>query len=353
VKLENETFGMRLKKARMMKGWSMDQMVAALGKQLTKGAIAKYEAGEYLPREDKKKLLLETLGVAEDYFYKTINYDAVVTSTRSKDGLSERDQQMLAEQMLMVVEGYLELEQLLDDGKKKAFKQLDMLPLSDIDDAELAAEFWRLEWGAGRHVLGGLYQLLERHGIIIFEMESDIEFDGFTAKVNESIPVIVINSKINVERRRFTALHELAHLMLTFADDALPAFKEKLSNRFAGAALMPAGELKALLGSKRDSLYQEELIIIRNSYGISIQALAHRALELGIISQNTYYRIREGLSENKLEIGLGGYQGNEESRRFEQMTLKALAQHLITKSKAHELQQNSGRGFSQKLEIKW
>ncbi len=353
MKLENETFGMRLKKARMMKGWSMDQMVAALGKQLTKGAIAKYEAGEYLPREDKKKILLETLGVAEDYFYKTINYDAVVTSTRSKDGLSERDQQMLAEQMLMVVEGYLELEQLLDDGKKKAFKQLDMLPLSDIDDAELAAEFWRLEWGAGRHVLGGLYQLLERHGIIIFEMESDIEFDGFTAKVNESIPVIVINSKINVERRRFTALHELAHLMLTFADDALPAFKEKLSNRFAGAALMPAGELKALLGSKRDSLYQEELIIIRNSYGISIQALAHRALELGIISQNTYYRIREGLSENKLEIGLGGYQGNEESRRFEQMTLKALAQHLITKSKAHELQQNSGRGFSQKLEIKW
>ena len=353
MKIENETFGMRLKKARMMKGWSMDQMVAALGKQLTKGAIAKYEAGEYLPREDKKKLLLETLGVAEDYFYKTINYDAVVTSTRSKDSLSERDQQMLAEQMLMVVEGYLELEQLMNEGKKTFVKKMDMLPLSDIDDAELAAEFWRLEWGAGRHVLGGLYQLIERHGVLIYEMKSEIEFDGFTAMVNGTTPVLVINSDINAERRRFTALHELAHLILPFADDTLPAFKEKLSNRFAGAVLMPAGELKALLGAKRESLYREELIIIRNSYGISIQALAHRALELGIVSQNTYYKIREGLSDNKLEIGLGGYQGNEVSRRFEQMTLKALAQHLITKSKAHELQQNSGKGFSQKLETKW
>ena len=342
-----------MKKARLIKGYSMDQLVVQLKNQLTKGAIAKYEAGEYLPREDKMRLLVEVLGVSEDYFYKTINYEATVTSIRSKDALAEREQQMLAEEMLMTVERYLEVEQLVQGDERPLLRKMDIVPPAEPDDAELAAEFWRLGWKAGEQMIGSVYALLEQHGVVVHEMDSGLEFDGFSAYVNETIPVIVINGNRNAERRRFTALHELAHLMLPFSEALSDKAIDKLCNRFAGAALMPAKILKSILGKKRDSLYVEELVMLRNSYGISISALAHRALELGIITAGTYGRIREALESNPLEEGLGAYEGKEHSRRLESMTLRAVGQRLITQSKAAELLPLPGNELKNRLSNKW
>ncbi len=350
---DKKTIGIRLKKARQLLGLSMDQLVSRTGNQVTKGAISKYEMGEYLPREDKMRLLIDALGISEDYYYKTINYEATVTSMRSKTMLSEREKQMLLELMLLTLERTLELEDTILHVNRPKVEKLHFEVLREPEDAEIAAEYWRLNWRVGDYVVGGLYALLELHGIVVHEIDSTIDFDGFTAIINEKIPVFVINSNRNVERRRFTALHELAHLILSFDENASEFLREKLCNRFAGAALIPGSVMKKLLGTKRDNLFQEELIILRNTWGVSIQSLAHRAYELGIINQSVYGRIRESLAGNPLETGLGAYQGNEHSRLFEGLTLRAVSQRLITQSKASELLQMPGSELKDRLLQIW
>ena len=45
----SETFGQRLKAARVMAGLSMDALVKRIGKGLSKSAISKYENGLMMP----------------------------------------------------------------------------------------------------------------------------------------------------------------------------------------------------------------------------------------------------------------------------------------------------------------
>ena len=47
---QNEIFAQRLKNARVMKGYSMDELVAAMGNSLSKMAISKYEIVSNLVR---------------------------------------------------------------------------------------------------------------------------------------------------------------------------------------------------------------------------------------------------------------------------------------------------------------
>ena len=46
---QNEIFAQRLKNARVMKGYSMDELVAAMGNSLSKMTISKYEKCQLAP----------------------------------------------------------------------------------------------------------------------------------------------------------------------------------------------------------------------------------------------------------------------------------------------------------------
>ena len=46
-------------------------------------------------------------------------------------------------------------------------------------------------------------------------------FDGLSGWAGK-IPVVVVNRRFPADRKRLTALHELAHLLLEFAQDRSP-----------------------------------------------------------------------------------------------------------------------------------
>ena len=147
----------------------------------------------------------------------------------------------------------------------------------------------------------------------------------------------MINHNYTIERKRFTALHELGHLLLSFSKDLDHKQIEKLCHCFAGAMLIPYETFVAELGEQRSTISLHELISIKETYGISIQAIMARAYGLGIITKSAYLRFRMFVSKNLKEDGWGNYQGKEHSDRFMQLIYRAAAEEIISLSKAANL----------------
>lgn len=201
----------------------------------------------------------------------------------------------------------------------------------------------REAWGLGIDPLYNILELLEDQGIKIIELEGDNSFDGLSTWVNGSIPVIGLNKVVkgndDLDRYRFNALHELAHLFLdlqAFSEEE----EEKLCHYFSGAMLLDKRSIEKELGLKRQNIALQELKAIKKQYGISMQATVYRLKELGIISQITYqnfFRFINKHGHKKDEKGLAKYKGEEEALRFDQLIGQALIEQYITISKAAAL----------------
>ncbi len=101
--------------------------------------------------------------------------------------------------------------------------------------------------------------------------------------------------------------------------------------------LIPRQSLQTELGKKRHGITLNELIEIKNSYGISVQAIMYRAADLGIVPKAVSVRFWVLARQNKLETGWGRYQGKESSGRFWQLLYRALSEEIISIGKAADL----------------
>lgn len=59
--------------------------------------------------------------------------------------------------------------------------------------------------------------------------------------------------------------------------------EEKAAFRFGASLLMPAEAMYEALGRRRGGLHLDELRLLKRHFGVSMQALAYRAADLGII----------------------------------------------------------------------
>jgi Zn-dependent peptidase ImmA (M78 family) len=151
--------------------------------------------------------------------------------------------------------------------------------------------------------------------------------------------VVNVNNK-SVERIRFTIIHELAHLLL----DLTPVAKEKKQEEiychlFSTCFLIPTEQLNKLIGNgKRGYINIKELESIKEYYGISIRAILHRLKDLEVITDVYYQKWMVWLTKKYgAKNEPGKYQGEEKSKGLEQMVGRALAEGIISISKAAAL----------------
>jgi len=185
-------------------------------------------------------------------------------------------------------------------------------------------------------------------------MEADDEFDGLQTWIKErNIPVIVLNStKLkSIDRKRFTALHELGHLLLPL-DGISEKIAEKYCHAFAGEMLFPELAQLKELGIKRTKFSIQELGIIKQQYGISIQAIVYRAYSLNIISVSYYKYFFQYINQMgwKREEPYE-FNGFEKSLRFNQLIYRALSEDLISIGKAAALMNMKVSDFRIKMMI--
>ena len=79
--------------------------------------------------------------------------------------------------------------------------------------------------------------------------------------------------------------HELGHLVM---DVAPGVDEEKAAFRFAGALLAPVEVVHREVGKSRATISQAELLLLKRSLGMSIQAILYRLRDLNVITDNYY-----------------------------------------------------------------
>lgn len=109
-------------------------------------------------------------------------------------------------------------------------------------------------------------------------------------------------------RKRFTAIHELGHLLLNMPIASDEKFKEKACHRFAGAILLPRKIMLMEFGARRAKLSLKELFHISNYYGVSPSAIVYRGVELGVFTNSLASRFWKMRRNNELhQQSLGKY----------------------------------------------
>ena len=335
-------FPERLKSARKMSGLTLQCLSDALGSRVSKQAISKYEHGDIRPSPSLIAPLCQALGVHPEFFHREQTVDLHHFSFRKLKKLPNREQSMAIEKTKDELERYFELEDLL--GIEPTFKkEIPGLPknISEREEAEQAAEAVRAAYQLGLDPIYNIVEMLEDKGIRVVSFEASDSFSGMSTYIDEKTPVIVLNNNPNIklDRKRFTALHELAHILLDFKEDIEDKKEERLCDAFAGAMLLPKEKVFEMFGGvHRTSILWKEMVQVKELYGISVRAILYRLLQHNIITQFDLTKYMKELSRfygRKNEPGK--YNGDESPKRFRQLLYRALAEEIVTTSKAASL----------------
>lgn len=342
-------FAKRLKSARIMKGLSMDALCDVMGHIVSKQSLSKYENAKMLPDSTVLIALSKALEVSVDYLFRPYKIEMPSIEFRKKSKLKVSEVESIKEKVRDRIERYFEIENMLDINSD--FKvDFSNITVQRAEDVKSLAHRLRREWNLGEDAIGNMISTLEDNEVKIIELNVSTEFDGLSGYVNRSFPIIVLNNNFTAERKRFTALHELGHLLLNFDPSLSQNDKEKYCNIFANEMLIPGNQFIRQLGAARKDISLQELIPIQKQFGISIDALMYKAKELNVISEQRYrtYCIKKNGNPALKDMANQCRYSKEYSDRFERLIYRAVASEVISYSKAavllgtpvHELKAN-------------
>ncbi len=338
----------RLRLARRKAGFSLRDLSAAMDYKVTAQAIGKYERGESTPSSGVLLALSKALGVSLAYLLDTKGIELCGIEFRTKANTSARDRAQVETEVLEWIERYLQIELVLElDSAQWHCPVARLRKLKYPEDAEKLAEEVRDIWKLGLDPIPNMTELLEEKGLKVLTVPLPERVSGFTCLVKRpdeqvDLPVIVVNKRFPLERRRLTLAHELAHRLID-TDTLADRDEEKAANVFAGAFLVPRDHLRREVGKHRNALGYNELIELKRLYRVSGAALLMRLRQLDVISESTLTYVFQSIARgwrtqepNELELPVERGQ-RERARRFERLCYRALAEGLISLSKAAEL----------------
>jgi Zn-dependent peptidase ImmA (M78 family) len=338
----------RIKLARHKAGFSLRELSAAMEDKVTAQAIGKYERGEDIPSSGVLVALAKALGVSLSYLMDTQGIALSGVEFRTKANTTARDRAHVETEVLEWIERYLQIELILDlDSAQWQCPVACPVELAAPSDAEKLADDVRAKWKLGIDPVPNMTELLEEKGLKVLTVSLPQRVSGFTCLVGRGegqpdLPVIVVNIGFSLERRRLTLAHELAHRLID-TDGLGEKDEEKAATLFAGALLMPREHLLREVGKNRNALGYRELVDLKRLYRVSGVALLMRLRQIGIISESTlvyaFQSIARGWrTQEPVELETENERGQRErARRFERLCYRALAEGLISLTKAAEL----------------
>lgn len=309
--MTSNQFSIRLHEARQMMGLSMEKLAELTGGIITKQSISRYEKGLMLPKRVAKLAMAKALNISDSYFDATnLKIDMPMLRTTSNGKLSEDELQALEAKLSFWAEQYLAKEK--EAGFPTQFHNpIKGTGISTQEDAIHAADLLREKWHCGDGPIASILRLLERKGIMILAANLPEYIFGMSTWADKKHPLMILDfnpEKSSVEKLRFTAVHELAHLLLLFPEDS-PLRLEKRCDLFASFFLLPKQTFIEELGAeKREKITLQEMIDIKELYGASLAASIITARDYGIIT--TEYKrawYAEHIEPNPREIGNGHY----------------------------------------------
>lgn len=333
----------KLKELRDRKCLSLQELANQVG--VAKQSIHKFENGIVSPSSETLLKIADALNVSYSYFYENhIKYNLNLQNIKFREKHKIRNEKLeneIKEDVCRYLSKFMELSEIMDETLEFE-NPLDGFEIASDKDIEKAAKIIRKKWKIGNGPITDVVETLEAKGLFIVEISRLEDFTGLSGLANDQIPIIVLNEKfLSIERKRFTALHELGHIVLQFSTTLSEAKLERFCDSFAGAILLIDDVLYEELGKNRTVITLAELKRIKELYGISVQAIIMRASASGFIDNKTFKDWWKSYDEwNSNEIkrdDFGNYRSSEKTQRFKKMLVSGVAEKRLSISKAAEL----------------
>ena len=309
--------GKRLKNARLFRGLTLTQLAENTG--ISKQSLSLYENEKNTPEHERVRALATSLNFPYDFFFQKDAWETVtdVTYFRSLASATKMDRTAQSIKLEYVAKIYevllnyidfpaLNLPEVSFDGSDDEF---DEKGSEDTQEhIESIAQRVRELWCVGDVPIKNLQFLLEKNGIIVtgFDTKED-KIDAFSQRTivgNGDIYFIAVALGQRPEGRiRFDMAHELGHILLHPWSENLELItkeefkaREKQANMFASALLLPKSSFgKDVQAYPTDLKYYR---FLKKKWKVSIQAMAYRTNQLGIITDNQFQYMMRQISKN-------------------------------------------------------
>ena len=320
----------RIKLARRIRRFSMDELVQQMREHaVSKMAISKIERGLMQPSPSTLQAIADACHLPLSFFNQPM-LDLGELEFRFSQSVTEEQRQQVMSLASKQLQNYFGVQSFLGEPLPFTHPIRDNV-LRNYADVEAAVLKLRRKWEIGLQPIHSVYELLVCYGIHVLEIDLGCDnILGLSTFVNKGTPIIIINTRTHTttERKRFTALHEVCHLLFRLRPDdevhhqaylaALPSLpytvtlkrptEERLCDLFASAMLMPEPCVRRRFGQMRTNVSIDELIATRCLYGNSVAAQIHRLHDLRIIDDNLYtYFYEVPIKQNRMEEGWGQY----------------------------------------------
>ena len=340
-------FGQRLRLARKRAGFSMRELADRVTPGITPQAISKYEADKMMPSSSVLVGLGKALGVSLDFLMGGQVEQIESLEFRKHSGTSARDRAKAEAIVFDRLEHYLAVEDILGiEPEDDQFARLRCDHIGSEDAIDAKADAVRNAWDLGNDPISSMCALLEDKGIKVIEDDDlPVSVNGLGCRVprggRPAAEVIVVSSRINVERKRSTLAHELAHRIIHSTGN--PAIKlEPAMNRFAGAFLVPGNHLIREAGEHRHRITYDEIMRLKRTYGVSAAAMLVRLGQVGILPSaavryafTTFARTWRKTEPDSTPDNQG-FAALEKPSRFERLVWRAVGEKLISPIRAAE-----------------
>lgn len=262
--------------AREATGQTQKQLAAKMG--CTQGRLSKLEDGLLKPTEDDVRALSLHLDQPLDtFFLKGTPRSATVSFFRKAAGLPIK--------LLNQLEARMNLCRLRVETARRN-TGLPSLPFFEPDRRHLdprargavVARRIRELWEIPKGRINNVTQTLESSGVIVVHLDLGTKKLDGVSFWGETLPFIFANSTFPADRLRLTKAHELAHLLMH--KQAHPDVEEEAWG-FAMEFLVP----KAEVASRYYPCTLDSLALLKQDYGVSMQALLKYGQDMGKINE--------------------------------------------------------------------
>lgn len=217
-----------------------------------------------------------------------------------------------------------------------------------------------------------IHQILKEKNILTWFRKLDDNFSGMAIRIQDgqagrgSRYFMLINTAQSYAKQRFTACHELYHLLyqeqFTVSQNNAGLFNKKETEEynadlFASYLLLPEMGLKELTPDKeqgRNKITLATLLKIEQNFGCSRSALLMRLKGLGWITDEVFARYQKDVRKSAIEYGYSTrlYEPTYQTELVGDYNLKARALYdagLISQAKYFSLLADMGLDFSNEL----
>ncbi|MGB6057593.1 MAG: XRE family transcriptional regulator [Microthrixaceae bacterium] len=289
----------RLTQAREMRALTKHALAESI--EVSPALIGQYESGRAKPGPENLARLALALGMPLEFFAHgrpTASVaDANFRSLRSTTRAQRRQAIVPALLAAEIAEVLAEKVRLPTVN----IPHLELPPEATSRDVEDLAEETRAYLGLGEGPVPHMVRLLESLGIIVTQIRAETKrVSAFSCPLPNRPVVVLSTNKVDKARSRMDAAHEFGHLVMHHEPDPGSQMIERQANIFAAAFLMPRSSIQPHLPRR---LSWNQLLHLKEVWGISLAALLYRSRTLGVISEAAFRRAMVELGKHTWEDG--------------------------------------------------